>query len=126
MTLTQLVEKVRDIVGLYMNPPDHAMVLCIDEKSQIQALNRTQPLLPMRPASYTLTLSQFPHGNHFAMHRPHSASIWLEAEYDPLITNPTRPELWVIERNSERLPPAHQSMTNTVPLPFVPPFTVVP
>lgn len=45
----QLVEKVPDIVGLYMNPPDHAMVLCIDEKSQIQALDRTQPLLPMRP-----------------------------------------------------------------------------
>jgi len=45
----QLVEKVRDIVGLYMNPPDHALVLCIDEKSQIQALDRTQPLLPMRP-----------------------------------------------------------------------------
>jgi transposase len=45
----QLVEKVRDIVGLYMNPPDHAMVLCVDEKSQIQALDRTQPLLPMRP-----------------------------------------------------------------------------
>ena len=45
----QLVEKVRDIVGLYMNPPDHALVLCVDEKSQIQALDRTQPLLPMRP-----------------------------------------------------------------------------
>ena len=45
----QLVEKVRDIVGLYMNPPDHAMVLCVDEKSQIQALDRTQPLLPMQP-----------------------------------------------------------------------------
>jgi transposase len=44
-----LVPKVRDIVGLYMNPPDHAVVLCLDEKSQIQALNRTQPLLPMRP-----------------------------------------------------------------------------
>lgn len=42
------VEKVRDIVGLYMSPPDHAMVLCVDEKSQIQALDRTQPLLPMR------------------------------------------------------------------------------
>ena len=41
------VEKVRDIVGLYLNPPDKAMVLCVDEKSQIQALNRTQPLLPM-------------------------------------------------------------------------------
>jgi putative transposase len=41
------IEKVRDIVGLYLNPPDHAMVLCVDEKSQIQALNRTQPVLPM-------------------------------------------------------------------------------
>jgi len=44
-----LIEKVRDIVGLYMNPPDHALVFCVDEKSQIQALDRTQPLLPLRP-----------------------------------------------------------------------------
>src|SRR3954466_7566650 len=44
-----LIEKVRDIVGLYMNPPDHAVVFCVDEKSQIQALDRTQPMLPMRP-----------------------------------------------------------------------------
>ena len=43
------VEKVRDIVGLYMNPPDRAVVLCVDEKSQIQALERAQPVLPMRP-----------------------------------------------------------------------------
>ena len=41
------IEKVRDIVGLYLHPPDHALVLCVDEKSQIQALNRTQPGLPM-------------------------------------------------------------------------------
>lgn len=41
------IEKTRDIVGLYLNPPDHALVLCVDEKSQIQALNRTQPVLPM-------------------------------------------------------------------------------
>ena len=41
------VEKVRDIVGLYLNPPDKALVLCVDEKSQIQALERTQPILPM-------------------------------------------------------------------------------
>jgi putative transposase len=41
------VEKVRDIVGLYLNPPDKAVVLCVDEKSQIQALDRTQPILPM-------------------------------------------------------------------------------
>src|ERR1700761_4538203 len=45
----QFVEKVRDIVGLYMNPPDHAIVLCVDEKSQVQALNRTQPILPLAP-----------------------------------------------------------------------------
>ena len=43
------VEKVRDIVGLYLNPPDRALVLCVDEKAPIQALDRTQPLLPMRP-----------------------------------------------------------------------------
>jgi transposase len=41
------IEKVRDIVGLYLNPPDHAVVLCVDEKTQVQALNRTQPMLPM-------------------------------------------------------------------------------
>ncbi len=43
------VEKVRDIVGLYLAPPERALVLCVDEKSQVQALDRTQPLLPMRP-----------------------------------------------------------------------------
>ena len=43
------VDKVRDVGGLYINPPDRALVLCVDEKSQIQALDRTQPLLPMRP-----------------------------------------------------------------------------
>jgi len=43
------VEKVRDIVGLYLDPPLMAMVLCVDEKSQIQALGRTQPLLPLAP-----------------------------------------------------------------------------
>ena len=43
------VEKVRDIVGLYLSPPERALVLCVDEKSQIQALDRSRPLLPMRP-----------------------------------------------------------------------------
>src|SRR5690348_12178466 len=43
------IEKVRDVVGLYLNPPDRALVLCVDEKAQIQALDRSQPLLPMRP-----------------------------------------------------------------------------
>jgi transposase len=45
----QFVEKTRDIIGLYMNPPDRAVVLCFDEKSQMQALERTRPLLPLRP-----------------------------------------------------------------------------
>jgi transposase len=45
----QFVEKVRDIVGLYLNPPDRAMVLCVDEKSPVQALNRTEPILPGVP-----------------------------------------------------------------------------
>jgi len=44
-----LIEKVRDVVGLYVNPPEHAVVLCVDEKSEIQALDRTAPLLPMQP-----------------------------------------------------------------------------
>jgi transposase len=43
------IDKVRDIVGLYLAPPDKALVLCVDEKAQIQALDRSQPLLPMRP-----------------------------------------------------------------------------
>jgi hypothetical protein len=43
------VEKVSDIVGLYLDPPERALVLCVDEKSQIQALNRSQPMLPMHP-----------------------------------------------------------------------------
>jgi len=45
----ELEAKVRDVVGLYLNPPENAVVLCIDEKSQIQALNRTQPILPLWP-----------------------------------------------------------------------------
>jgi transposase len=42
-------EKVRDVVGLYLDPPDQALVLCVDEKSQIQALDHTRPILPLRP-----------------------------------------------------------------------------
>ena len=45
----RFVEKVQDVVGLYLGPPDKAMVLSVDEKSQVQALDRSQPLLPMRP-----------------------------------------------------------------------------
>jgi transposase len=47
----QFIEKVRDVVGLYMNPPDAALVLCVDEKTQVQALDRTAPMLPLRPGT---------------------------------------------------------------------------
>ena len=57
------MEKVRDSVGLYINPPNRALVLCADEKSQIQALNRTQPVLPMRPGQIERrTHGYFRHG----------------------------------------------------------------
>ena len=47
----QFIEKVRDVVGLYLNPPERAVVLCVDEKSQIQALDRSAPILPMLPGT---------------------------------------------------------------------------
>src|SRR5271170_452140 len=58
------IEKVRDIVGLYLDPPDRALVLCVDEKSQIQALERTAPLLPMiRPGQAERRIHDYlPHG----------------------------------------------------------------
>ena len=59
------VAKVRDVVGLYVAPPERAIVLCVDEKSQIQALDRSQPMLPMRPgqvdAAVTTTNAMAPH-----------------------------------------------------------------
>jgi len=59
----QFVEKLYDIVGLYLNPPDKALVLCVDEKSQIQALDRTQPGLPLKPGRCgTLTHDYVRHG----------------------------------------------------------------
>jgi len=86
------IEKVRDIVGLYVDPPRNAVVLCVDEKSQIQALDRTQPLLPMAlgsPARYTPTYSRHGTTSLFAAldtatgrviaecHRRHSAKEFL-------------------------------------------------
>jgi transposase len=47
----QFIDKVRDVVGLYMSPPENALVLCVDEKSQIQALDRTAPIMPMLPTT---------------------------------------------------------------------------
>jgi transposase len=63
------VEKVRDVVGLYMNPPDHAVVLCVDEKSQVQALERRQPVLPLvfgQPERATATYNRHGTTNLFA------------------------------------------------------------
>ena len=59
----QFVEKLTDVVGLYLNPPDKALVLCVDEKSQIQALDRTQPGLPMKKGRCgTMTHDYLRHG----------------------------------------------------------------
>ncbi len=59
----QFVEKLEDIVGLYLNPPDHALVLCCDEKSQVQALDRTQPGLPLKQGrAATMTHDYKRHG----------------------------------------------------------------
>jgi transposase len=60
---SSFVEKLTDVVGLYLNPPDKALVLCVDEKSQIQALDRTQPGLPMKPGRCgTMTHDYTRHG----------------------------------------------------------------
>jgi hypothetical protein len=53
-----LIDKVRDIAGLYINPPDQALVLCVDEKRHVQALDRTQRLLPMQPGMVRRTHKQ--------------------------------------------------------------------
>ena len=59
----QLIDKIRDIVGLYLSPPANALVLCVDEKSQIQALSRSQPILPMQPGQVERrTHDYFRHG----------------------------------------------------------------
>jgi hypothetical protein len=73
----QFIEKVRDVVGLYMNPPTRALVLCVDEKSQIQALDRTQPIFPMGPEIW-----------HFLCH--HSRVCDVARDVAPLITNHVR------------------------------------
>jgi len=66
------VEKVRDIVAVYMHPPEHAVVLSVDEKSQVQALDRTQPILPLRPglpnSAHTITSAMAP---------PHYLPRWM-------------------------------------------------
>jgi transposase len=72
------VDKVRDIVGLYLNPPDRALVLCVDEKSQIQALDRSAPLLPMRPGQAERRTHDYTSGT--AQHRCLRPWMWPLAE----------------------------------------------
>ena len=55
----QFVAKVRDVVGLYLDPPERAVVLCVDQKSQIQALQRTTPILPVTPGACVRTAVTF-------------------------------------------------------------------
>ena len=67
----QFIEKLEDIVGLYLDPPEHALVLCCDEKSQIQALDRTQPGLPLKKGrAATMTHDYKRHGTTTLVRRP--------------------------------------------------------
>ena len=67
----ELDAKVRDVVGLYLNPPEKAVVLCIDEKSQVQALDRTAPILPLRPGLPEKADPRLrPQRHHHAVRRP--------------------------------------------------------
>jgi len=68
------VAKVRDVVGLYVTPPERAIVLCVDEKSQIQALDRSQPMLPMRPGQAARWLAKRPRWH---VHLTPTSSSWL-------------------------------------------------
>jgi hypothetical protein len=70
-------EKLEDIVGLYLNPPEHAVVLAFDEKSQIQALDRTQPGLPLKPGRLQTMTHDYKHAgrqHHWDVHGPTYAS----------------------------------------------------
>ncbi|MGW7056626.1 IS630 family transposase [Streptomyces sp. NPDC054887] len=67
------VDKVRDVVGLYLDPPERALVLCVDEKSQIQALDRSQPVLPMMPTTLFAALDTATGKVIGSLHRRHRA-----------------------------------------------------
>ncbi len=110
------IEKVRDVVGLYLNPPDKALVLCVDEKSQIQALERTQPNLPLglgyvgglthnytRHGTTTLVAALEGHLilDNDATHKPPKARVWLarhgryHVHFTPTYaSSPNQVEIW--------------------------------
>jgi transposase len=118
------VDKVHDIVGLYLNPPERAVVLCVDEKSQIQALDRTQPILPLLPGTPERATHDYKrHGTsslyaaldlttgtvHSALHRRHRAIEF--KKFLKLIDDEVPPELdvhVVLDNSSTHKTPAIQ------------------
>ena len=69
---SQVVEKLEDIIGLYLSPPEHALVLCCDEKSQVQALERTQPGLPMKKGRAATMTHDYQSATEQPRYLPHS------------------------------------------------------
>jgi transposase len=74
----QFIEKVRDVVGLYLDPPEHAVVLCVDEKTQIQAIDRTAPCLPILPTALNVATGQVI-ASHHRQHRQQEFLKFLKA-----------------------------------------------
>jgi len=70
----QLAEKIVDIVGLYLDPPEGALVLCVDEKTQIQALDRTQPTLPIKPGKAARMTHDYKRNGTTSLSTPHCRS----------------------------------------------------
>ncbi len=94
------VEQVRDVVGLHLNPPDKAIVLCVDEKRQVQALDRTQPLLPMEPW-------QVERGTHdYARHRQQEFWKILKHMDATIVKRPGVAAPWVMDNYDTRKTPS--------------------
>ena len=104
----QLAEKVIDVVGLYLNPPDNALVLSVDEKTQIQALDRTHPMLPLRPGQVdnssthtTEAIRDFLAAHpRFHLHFTPTSASWLNA-----VETPRRQTLPMDQVSSNEAPP---------------------
>jgi transposase len=111
------VEKVRDIVGLYLSPPERAVVLSVDEKSQVQTLDRTQPLLPMRPGQVER------HTHDYTRHGTTSLFAALDVKAGTVVakcmprhrTQEFRRFLDVVERNVPPISTSTSSWTTTAP-----------
>ena len=98
------IDKVRDIVGLYLNPPDKALLLSVDEKSQIQALDRTAPMLPMRPGQPERRTHDYTrHGTTSLF----AALDWRAVESSANCISGIGPESSGVSRHHRRAVPAH-------------------